>query len=85
MIRVVEHPYFIPRDEVDKQFEGKMVLLAFDSEDTESGLLVAYSDGNDANEDEDFNYLYEILQQRYNGHGKIVSGYMYDGSELVCI
>lgn len=85
MIQIIEQPYYIPRNDVDTQFEGKMVLLAFNSEDTESGLLVAYSDGTISNEDEDFNNLYILLQQRYNGNGKIVSGYVHDGSELVCI
>ncbi|MCL2189785.1 MAG: hypothetical protein FWB87_13585 [Defluviitaleaceae bacterium] len=85
MIQVIEQPYYIPRNEVDTQFEGRMVLIAFNSDDTESGLLVAYSDGSELTEDEDFNNLYEILQQRYSGNGKIVSGYVHDGSELVCI
>ena len=85
MIHVIEQPYFIPRNEVDEQFEGRTVLLAYNSDNTESGLLVAYSDGNDENLNEDRKALLEILRLRYKGRGKIVSGYIHDGSELVCI
>jgi len=85
MIQLVEQPYFIPRNDVDTQFEGKLVLLVFNSDNTESGLLTAYSDGNTDSENEDYETLFEILMNQYNGHGKIVSGYVYDGSELVCI
>jgi len=85
MIHVVEQPYFIPRNDIDEQFEGKYVLLAYNSENTESGLLVAYSDGNPATENEDYESLFETLQAQYNGNGIIVFGYVYDGSELVCI
>ena len=85
MVHVVEQPYFIPRNDVDTQFEGKYVLLAYTSENTESGFLVAYSDGNPDSEDEDYESLFEILQCQYNGHGKIVFGYVYDGSELMRI
>ena len=62
-----------------------MVLLAHNSENTESGLLVAYSDGNPDTEKDDRKSLYEILRLRYNGRGKVVFGYVYDGSEFVCI
>jgi len=85
MIHVVEKPYFIPRNDVDKQFEGKYVLLAYSSEGTEIGLVAAYSDGSPENEDEDYKSLFEVLRVQFNGNGIIVFGYVYDGSELVCI
>jgi len=85
MIHVVDQPYFIPRNEVDEQFEGKFVLLAYNSEDTERCLVAAYSDGNPENEDKDYEYLFEVLRNQYNGNGIIVFGYVHDGSELVCI
>jgi hypothetical protein len=85
MIQVVDKPYFIPRNDVDTQFEGRTVLLIFNSDNTESGLLAAYSDGNADTVNEDFDSLFEILMNQYNGQGKIISGYIYDGSELVCI
>ena len=85
MIQVVEQPYFLPRPEIEKQFEGKMVLFAYNSENTESGLIVAYSDGNEDTEDEDRDNLFKILRQRYNNRGKIITGYVYGGSNFVCI
>jgi hypothetical protein len=85
MIQVVEQPYFIPRNDVDTLFEGKLVLLAHNSDNTADDLLVAYSDGNSDTENEDRESLYEILRTRYNGNGIVVFGYVYDGSELVCI
>jgi hypothetical protein len=85
MIQVVEQPYFLPRPEVEKQFEGRMVLLAYNSENTESGLIVAYSDGNKDTKNEDRNNLFKILRQQYDNRGKIITGYVYDGSNFVCI
>jgi len=85
MIQLVEQPYFLPRNEVEKQFEGRMVLLVYNSENTESGLIAAYSDGNEYTKDEDRNNLFNILRQQYNNHGKIITGYVYDGSNFVCI
>ena len=85
MIQVVEQPYFISRNDVDTQFEGKLVLLAHNADNAEDDLLVAYSDGNTDTENEDRESLYEILRTGYNGNGIVVFGYVYDGSELVCI
>ena len=85
MIRIIEQPYQISRNDIDERFEGKMVLLAYNSVDTEDGLIVAHSDGNVITENEDRNSLLEILRKQYNGCGKLVSGYAYDGSEFVCI
>ena len=85
MIQVVEQPYFLPRNEVDRQFEGRMVLLAYNSENTEGELIVAYSDGNKITKNEDRRSLLNILRQKYNGQGKLITGYVYDGSNFVCI
>ena len=85
MIQVVERPYFLPRPEVEKQFEGRMVLLIYNSENTESGLIAAYSDGNENTEDEDRDHLFKILRRQYDNRGKIITGYVYDGSNFVCI
>jgi len=85
MIQVVEQPYFLPRNEVDKQFEGRMVLLAYNSENNKNELIVAYSDGNKNTKDEDRRDLLNILRQKYNGRGKLITGYVYDGSNFVCI
>jgi len=85
MIQVVEQPYFLPRNEVDRQFEGRMVLLVHNSETTENELIVAYSDGNRDTKNEDRRHLLDILRQKYNGQGKLITGYVYDGSNFVCI
>lgn len=88
MIQIVEKPYFLPSNEVDKQFEGKMVLLVCNSESmesTESKFIAAHSDGNKDTEYEDRKYLLDILRQKYHGRGKLVTGYVYDGSNFVCI
>jgi hypothetical protein len=85
MIQVVEKPYTLSQSELDRQFEDRMVVLVRSSENSEYDLIVAHSDGNKATEDEDRNSLLDIIWYKYKGKGKLTSGFVYDGSNFVCI
>ena len=85
MVHVVDEPYWISRGDVDKYYEGKMVILIYNSSKKESGLIAAHSDGNEATVNEDRQVLLDILRYQYKGKGKLVSGYIHDGSMFVCI
>ena len=83
MIHIIERPYVILRHTVDEEYEGKMVVLAHDTSDNvNSGLLIAHSDGNPITENDDRMALLAVLREKCAGKGRLVSGYKYDGSEL---
>jgi len=84
MITRVAEPYYIKRNDVDEQFEGRMVALIYaKNEGKESGIIVAHSDGNPETKEQDRTELLDIIRNEYQCKGKMITGYKYDGSLFV--
>jgi hypothetical protein len=81
MIVNVENPVFLQRQEINKQYQDRWVLIQSDNpESSEDGCVIAYSNGLD--EDKDYDELLNRFALELNGKGRILFAGIEGGENL---
>jgi hypothetical protein len=86
MVTKVKEPYLISRWDVDKQFDGRWVLLHYgDLNPTDGeGYLIAYGSDNEREDDADWDALEMIIREnKYGSRAELLHGYKNRGSEML--